>query len=970
MIKLRTLGGVELTDSRGSELRSLLAQPKRLALLVYLASRNHHATRRRDSLVALFWPELDSAHARGALRQALRFLRRELGENVLNGQSEEAVGFDPGSFECDAVAFEQACDGGRLTEGLELYRGDFLEGFFVSGGSLELERWIESERARLRKCARDAARALAERADAAGDRLAAARWAQRALALAPDDEDALRCALRLLDRAGDRAGALRVYADFTALLAREFGVAPSAETRQLWADVRSREDRVPGRSVPLPPERAAVATGESPRDRPTFRRLRWLSVLVGGALAMAALVILRRSSSPPADPATSVIAVLPFESSVPDSALTRLGRDLATTVSATLDGLGDLRTVDRLAILARTQGLHAPLTLDDAMALGRRFGATRVVRGTLVPLPSGVRVDFGVYSTDSGTPILAATVVATPDITILTDSIAWAILRSVWRRGNAPTPSLASVTTHSVPAFSAFLDGERAVEEFDWSAAATGYERAIALDSTFWLAYHRYVEARYWLEASVDSSVLERLSQHRRALPERDRLLVDAWLTPPDTFTLMLRTLQDLTRRFPDYSPGWFAYSDALVHFGPMLGYTSADARRALRTTLALRPRLIPAWQHLAMLSAGQDTQAFRESAGHLIWSRWRSEPWPDPWRFSTWHRLVARVGRTAGRLDRLSLALVDSVVRSVGDPPGDWRADFAEVGLYAGFPALQSELNGRMLTRDLPPSVAANYRRCLALSWAARGAWDSALAEMDRYARADPAMDGGLDAYALATLGAWLGAIDAGEATKRRAAAARAVLAVPAVGALEGNTEARLTWLDGIVAFSRHDRHALAAALKAMRRAGPSDAAAFNQRSLAAFEIALLGNRRRAGEALAELERYSANRPRYLLDNYEIAIHRLAAARWLLDAGDSAQGARLLTWHQAAHKGPFWAGTEVTAGLAYLEMAKLEDARGDPGLAAEYYRQFLRRYDRPMPAQQHIVHQAEVALTRLQRRN
>jgi hypothetical protein len=127
------------------------------------------------------------------------------------------------------------------------------------------------------------------------------------------------------------------------------------------------------------------------------------------------------------------------------------------------------------------------------------------------------------------------------------------------------------------------------------------------------------------------------------------------------------------------------------------------------------------------------------------------------------------------------------------------------------------------------------------------------------------------------------------------------------------------------------------------LRRTPPSAVSTFNLRSLTAFEIALTGNRRRAGEELAELERSCANRFSCGLDNYDIAIHHLAAAT---------------------------AGTEVTAGLAYLEMAKLEDARGDPGVAAEYYRQFLRRYDRPMPAQQHIVHQAEVALTRLQHRN
>src|SRR2546429_8913547 len=78
MIRLRTLGAVDLKDSEGCELRPLLTQPKRLALLTYLALAGSSGFRRRDTGVALFWPELDEEHARGSLRQALRFLRRSL----------------------------------------------------------------------------------------------------------------------------------------------------------------------------------------------------------------------------------------------------------------------------------------------------------------------------------------------------------------------------------------------------------------------------------------------------------------------------------------------------------------------------------------------------------------------------------------------------------------------------------------------------------------------------------------------------------------------------------------------------------------------------------------------------------------------------------------------------------------------------------------------------------------------------
>ena len=969
MIELRTLGQASLRGTDGRDVESVTSQPKRFALLTYLAAQERAAAPRRDSVVALFWPELDTPHARGALRQSLRFLRRELGVGVLNGYRREAVGFEPAGLWCDAVAFTEACDAGRFSEALELYRGDFLEGFYVSGMSPELERWVESRRVQLRTRAHDAARALANQSAAAHDPLTAARWAQRALSFMPDDEDTLRVGVRQLDQAGDRAAALRMYTDFAAQLETEFGVGPSSETQQLVAAVRSREQRSPGVPSQVEPEDGAPRA-TPPRTKVSHRPRSMLVMLSGviAALALLGVYAWPRSTATPRDP---VIAVLPFTSSEPDSALTRLGSDLAVTVSASLDGVAELRTVDRLSILARAPTPTRALLLEEALALGRHFGASTVIRGTLVRVPSGVRVDFGLYPTDSGTQVVTGTVVAPLDVAGLTDSITWSVLRSVWRRGPAPTPSLASLTTYSVPAFRAFLDGEHAAEAFDWSAAAAAYERAIALDSTFWLAYQRYVEARYWLEVDVDDRVLERLRENRHALPERDRQLVEAWVTPPDSFTLKLRTLEDLTRRFPEYSPGWFSYSDVMFHFGPFFGYSAADAQQALRATLALRPNLVPVLQHLAKVSAGRDTQAFREAADRLAWPGWRTVPVPDPWRFAAWNRFMDRLGRAAGRLDPATLALADTIVWSVGGSSGSWRPyTFAGFALWAGFPAAQVELNRRMLQRDLPPRVAAVYLRGLALAWAARGAWDTALVAMDRSARADPARDGALDAYGLAVLGTFLGVIDPNEAVLRQEAAARGVAALPPDSAVTVRMQARLAWLDGVVAFRRGDRGGLTAARQALRRSRPSDAAAFNERSLAAFETALTGNLRQAGLGLAELERYCANREACLLDNYDIAIHHLAAARWLLASGDTALAARLLMWHEAGQAGTFWAGSEVTGGLAYLESARLEDARGAPGLADEYYRQFLRRYDRPMPSQLHLVHEAQAAVERLSSRH
>src|SRR5919108_17 len=83
MIQLQTLGRVRLQGDRsGGDAGPAAAQPKRLALLAYLALMSGRGPVRRDVLLALFWPELGDEEARRALRQALHYLRRVLGGGV------------------------------------------------------------------------------------------------------------------------------------------------------------------------------------------------------------------------------------------------------------------------------------------------------------------------------------------------------------------------------------------------------------------------------------------------------------------------------------------------------------------------------------------------------------------------------------------------------------------------------------------------------------------------------------------------------------------------------------------------------------------------------------------------------------------------------------------------------------------------------------------------------------------------
>src|SRR5881296_3721907 len=108
MIEFRLLGILHLTDAEGREVTSLLTRSRRLALLAYLAAARPRGLHRRDTLLALFWPELDQEHARAALRQALHVLRTALGADVVVTRGDDDIGLNVDHLRCDVVAFDEA----------------------------------------------------------------------------------------------------------------------------------------------------------------------------------------------------------------------------------------------------------------------------------------------------------------------------------------------------------------------------------------------------------------------------------------------------------------------------------------------------------------------------------------------------------------------------------------------------------------------------------------------------------------------------------------------------------------------------------------------------------------------------------------------------------------------------------------------------------------------------------------------
>lgn len=236
--RLDLLGNVDLVNDEGGRVLSVIAQPKRIALLAYLVARADEPYKRRDRIVSVFWPDLDEEKGRHALRQALYVLRGSLGSDAITSRGDDEISVPRDVLWCDARAFEEALAENRPDVAMELYRGPLLPGFYLTD-VIEFEHWLDNERLRMERLATESAWELATEREAGGDVSGALHWGRRAVDLAPFDESLLRRLIELHLRTGDRGGALNAYEHFARRLREELEAEPTEQTMALVERVRA-----------------------------------------------------------------------------------------------------------------------------------------------------------------------------------------------------------------------------------------------------------------------------------------------------------------------------------------------------------------------------------------------------------------------------------------------------------------------------------------------------------------------------------------------------------------------------------------------------------------------------------------------------------------------------------------------------------------------------------------------------------
>jgi len=345
----------------------------------------------------------------------------------------------------------------------------------------------------------------------------------------------------------------------------------------------------------------ALALGGTARER-QLRGWRRRGVIAACALA-ASVPFVARWARPDVALDPNLIVVAPFDAETPALSLWKEG--VVDVLSRNLDGAGALRAVPATVAVRRWQGRS---DAQSARELGKRTGARLVLFGGLLQAGDSVRATVILLDATTGHSLAE---IERRDVTSrfdrLTDSLTVAVLRELGRSRHSDLARATSSPTKSLGALKAYLQGEQFYRVAQWDSAQSWFERAVGLDSSFALAYHRLAAVRAWRDPkdvpdSMTFVLMRRTSWFPLGLAPRERLLatVDSmyaesefawrrglqdgrsWLNEKVLVARLLATIDDGLRRYPNDPELSFLLARARWHFDRDVVLGERDDRAVL----------------------------------------------------------------------------------------------------------------------------------------------------------------------------------------------------------------------------------------------------------------------------------------------------------------------------------------------------------------------------------------------------
>jgi eukaryotic-like serine/threonine-protein kinase len=351
-------------------------------------------------------------------------------------------------------------------------------------------------------------------------------------------------------------------------------------------------------------------------------RGRWL--VAGGVAALALVLVLAWLSrhEPSVKVDSAVVAVAPFRVSGADSSLGYLREGMVDLLAAKLSRTAGIRAADPRSLLAawrRKAGLAGDLAEQEAVGIAEGIGAGRLIEGDVVGTRQQITINAAVLATRDHRVMAQASVDGSPDsLPRLVDQLAIKLLALQAGEGEQ---RLANLTSTSLPALRAYLEGQRLIRRGEFRRAADQFRLALQQDSTFALAGLGLTRAGLWFGQPYEGPGSILAWKYRDKLPPVDQALLEVFLgsrwPAPRQWRDGLAAAERFVQVAPDNAEAWSELGDNLYHWGPLVGTPDAHLRaaQAYARSLALDSSYAPALEHGSSLAmALGDTAGARKA--------------------------------------------------------------------------------------------------------------------------------------------------------------------------------------------------------------------------------------------------------------------------------------------------------------------------------------------------------------------
>jgi eukaryotic-like serine/threonine-protein kinase len=350
----------------------------------------------------------------------------------------------------------------------------------------------------------------------------------------------------------------------------------------------------------------------------------WIGAAVAALVLVVGLTAWMRRASRPID--EQIIAVLPFRVAGAEPSLHYLREGMLDLLSARLASGTGVRSVDSRTVLAAWRKAggddRSDVPEDASRGIASRIGAGQVLIGDIVGNAKQITVHAALVGAVNGKRSDASVSGPADSLQSLVDRLTAELLTR--RAGEAGR--LASLTSTSLPALRAYLDGQANYRRGRWDAAAQAFNAALDADSTFGLAALGVIQASRWFQPTRDVPRANRIAWRLRdRFSPRDRALLVVLLGAnyPRGQTISERgaAAQRYRDLAPDSPDAWYQVGDWNFHFGAGSGVAGAAQRSvdALTKALELDSTFTPALEHLPDLYAvAGDSAQLRRAMGLL----------------------------------------------------------------------------------------------------------------------------------------------------------------------------------------------------------------------------------------------------------------------------------------------------------------------------------------------------------------